>query len=91
MLDFYANLQKGMNKSEALRQAKINQTHLDSHSAHPLFWAAYIPYGQMQAIRTNHMVRYYWAGGGFLFMVLIFFLVKRKAGKRDKVSISVTA
>lgn len=91
MSDFYANLKKGMNKSEALQQAKISRTHHDSQSAHPVFWAAYIPYGQMQAIRTNRMVRYYLAGGGILFMAFIFFLVKRKAGKRNKVPISVPA
>ncbi len=53
MLDFYANLQKGMTKSKALQKAKINQTQMDSRSAHPVFWAAYVPYGQMDAIRKS--------------------------------------
>jgi CHAT domain-containing protein len=53
MLDFYANLQSGMTKSESLQNAKIAQTQLDARSAHPVFWAAYVPYGQMEAIRKT--------------------------------------
>ncbi len=59
MLDFYDNLKNGMTKSQALRQAKINQTRLDSRSAHPVFWAAYVPYGQMDPIRNGKSPWFY--------------------------------
>ncbi|TRV44540.1 MAG: tetratricopeptide repeat protein [Microcystis panniformis Mp_MB_F_20051200_S9] len=45
---FYANLQQGMTKAEALRQAKL--AHIDLH---PFFWAAFILIGDGQAVGAN--------------------------------------
>ena len=42
MVQFYQNLQKGMSKSEALRQAKLSQI---DENPHPFFWAPYILIG----------------------------------------------
>ncbi len=42
---FYANLQQGMTKAEALRQAKL--AHIDLH---PFFWAAFILIGDGQEL-----------------------------------------
>ncbi|MFM7355016.1 MAG: CHAT domain-containing protein, partial [Microcystis aeruginosa] len=42
---FYANLQQGMTKAEALRQAKL--AHIDLH---PFFWAAFILIGDGQEV-----------------------------------------
>ena len=45
---FYANLQQGMTKAEALRQAKL--AHIDLH---PFFWAAFILIGDGQELGAN--------------------------------------
>jgi CHAT domain-containing protein/Tfp pilus assembly protein PilF len=45
---FYANLQQGMTKAEALRQAKL--AHIDLH---PFFWAAFILIGDGQAVGAS--------------------------------------
>ena len=45
---FYANLQQGMTKAEALRQAKL--AHIDLH---PFFWAAFILIGDGQELGAS--------------------------------------
>ncbi|MBK7335693.1 MAG: tetratricopeptide repeat protein [Saprospirales bacterium] len=48
---FYAHLKEGLPKDEALRMAKLD--YLEENSAlraHPLFWAAFIPLGDMQPV-----------------------------------------
>ena len=47
MLSFYSNLKEGQTKDAALRQAKLDFIHKYSHRAHPFFWAAFIPIGDM--------------------------------------------
>jgi len=42
MIEFYQNINKGMSKGEALRQAKIS---LIQSKGHPFFWAAFILIG----------------------------------------------
>jgi CHAT domain-containing protein/Tfp pilus assembly protein PilF len=42
MIEFYQNINKGMSKSEALREAKIS---LIQSKGHPFFWAAFILIG----------------------------------------------
>jgi CHAT domain-containing protein len=42
MIEFYRNINKGMSKSEALREAKIS---LIQSKGHPFFWAAFILIG----------------------------------------------
>ena len=52
MVAFYKNLQKGLSRDAALRQAKL--TFLDNASrskeANPYFWAAFVPIGNMETI-----------------------------------------
>lgn len=43
MVQFYQNLKQGMNKGEALRQAKLQQI-----EAHPFFWSPLILIGDAQ-------------------------------------------
>ncbi len=40
MIQFYENLQQGMSKGEALRQAKLKQIH-----RHPYFWSPFVLIG----------------------------------------------
>ncbi len=51
MQSFYTNLERGMKKDEALRLAKISfMEDRAGPFAHPYFWAAYIPIGDMSPI-----------------------------------------
>ena len=51
MQSFYKNLEKGMKKDDALRLAKISfMEERSGPFAHPYFWAAYIPIGDMSPI-----------------------------------------
>ncbi|MCX6270135.1 MAG: CHAT domain-containing protein [Bacteroidetes bacterium] len=63
--DFYYNLSKGMNKIEALRQAKLNLINSsDPLRAHPYFWAGYVNIGDISPIiDTNQKkpTKYWWA------------------------------
>lgn len=49
MVFFYKNLKKGMNKAEALRQAKLSFLEKSSaEEAHPYFWAGFVGIGEMR-------------------------------------------
>ncbi|MBK7406878.1 MAG: CHAT domain-containing protein [Saprospirales bacterium] len=57
---FYARLKDGLRKDEALRLAKLE--YLEKNSAlraHPLFWAGYIPLGDMQSITFREKPAYW--------------------------------
>ncbi|MBX2928905.1 MAG: CHAT domain-containing protein [Saprospiraceae bacterium] len=48
MARFYAGLRRGLSKDEALRQAKLGYlAEQKSLRAHPFFWAAFVPQGDM--------------------------------------------
>lgn len=85
LLDFYANLDDGLSKSEALRQAKIARTKLDSRSAHPVFWAAYTPYGDMGGIRKEKIPAWalFLAGGLFLYFMAMMIRSRAKRLARE--------
>ena len=53
MQQFYTNLQGGMEKDEALRQAKLDYLDTAERKA-PFFWAGFIPSGNMQSITLDH-------------------------------------
>ena len=70
MIDFYANLQKGMSKSEALRAAKL--THLeksDNLSKMPYFWAHLVLIGDDSAVKFEPV-----NGPDYLNWLLIFLI-----------------
>ena len=50
MHQFYSNLSTGLNKSDALRNAKLEFVNSNSENAQPFLWAAYIPIGDMTSI-----------------------------------------
>lgn len=60
MKDFYSNLSDGMNKSEALQQAKLNFKETASGMGqHPAFWSPFILVGNdepIQILRKSHWV-----------------------------------
>ncbi len=54
MVDFYKNLTDGLPKDIALRNSKVNYiaNNIGNNRTHPLFWAAFVPVGNMEPI-TN--------------------------------------
>lgn len=51
MARFYAGLRRGLSKDEALRQAKLGYlAEQKSLRAHPFFWAAFVPQGDMSPL-----------------------------------------
>ncbi len=81
MLDFYTGLKRGATKNNALHSAKINYltSQKEDFTAHPFFWSAYIPIGNMQAIfPTLNWIKW---GIGLLILAFVFwFFQKRKPG-----------
>lgn len=77
---FYQNLKSGMEKDAALQKAKLDLIAVGTHElAHPYYWAAFIPLGEMSALESDGM-------NWWLFMIpllLITFLLFRFA-KQDK-------
>lgn len=52
---FYSHLKDGLPKDEALRRAKLNylENAPDNARAHPKYWAAFTPTGNMEALKRN--------------------------------------
>lgn len=63
MVDFYRKLKKGQTKDEALRNAKLTylKNMAGSNRSHPLFWAAYVPVGDMSPLDGEGMPWWGWA------------------------------
>ncbi|MCB9283373.1 MAG: tetratricopeptide repeat protein [Lewinellaceae bacterium] len=64
MEGFYDRLKNGLPKDQALREAKLE--YLEENSAlraHPLFWAAFIPLGDMQAVAFQEKGSYWMIRG----------------------------
>lgn len=54
MTGFYKHLRDGMRKDEALRQSKLEYLKNSSvRNSHPYFWAAFIPAGDMKALKRK--------------------------------------
>lgn len=84
MVDFYRNLEDGNRKDYALRQAKLDFIDNNNRRAHPLFWAAYIPIGNMESIALGRETNLSWyIFGGSLFLILLFFGYRFSSKKRQ--------
>lgn len=54
MIKFYTYLKHGLAKDAALRQARLDYLEVHTHDeAHPYYWAAFIPIGNMAEIETG--------------------------------------
>ncbi|MHB8579860.1 MAG: CHAT domain-containing protein [Ignavibacteriaceae bacterium] len=70
---FYSNLSKGMNKSEALRQAKISFIH--NYSANPYYWGAFVLSGNTSTINIEPRMNKYTLIlliAGLIILILLF-------------------
>lgn len=54
MQRFYGYLKKGRTKDAALHQAKLDFIENLGHDAHPYYWAAFIPIGDMSKMNLNN-------------------------------------
>lgn len=80
MLSFYEYLQTGMDKDEALRQAKLAYLEAHPHSeAHPFFWASFVPIGDMTAVSGSGVNRWVYLLGVLMIsgMMLKFYFSKK--------------
>lgn len=80
MVNYYKNLDNGINKSEALRLAKLDYLSQQTKSKqHPYYWAAFVHIGDFSPIQTAKSKNLIFWGilvGGILVMA-IFFLKRR--------------
>ena len=77
MLAFYANLKKGLSKSAALQQAKL--TIIKNHNPSPRYWAAFMAYGNMEAIHLDNNLSSWWLYALLpLVGIGLFFLIKKR-------------
>ena len=75
MASFYQSLQEGLPKDEALRQTKLEYIQEATHEqASPFYWAAYVPFGDMDPIRIRRNWSI-WIVGAALLLVCFFLLV----------------
>lgn len=77
---FYANLDQGESKDAALRNAKIAYlSESDQLSAHPFYWAAFVPIGDMRPLtQTNWKGIFLLFGLGFALLAGVYWIKKRK-------------
>ncbi|MCB0556825.1 MAG: CHAT domain-containing protein [Phaeodactylibacter sp.] len=86
MKSFYGFLKAGYSKSEALRQAKLQQIKQGGRlNAHPAYWAAFAPIGNMRAVYSSSWkyLAFGLLGGALL---LGFYVYRRRVGDGQNVS-----
>jgi CHAT domain-containing protein/Tfp pilus assembly protein PilF len=66
---FYKKLNNGLDKSEALRQAKIE--FIKGYSPNPYYWGAFVLSGDISKLRINHPFNYY----NIIIGLIVLFLV----------------
>ncbi|MFK7981887.1 MAG: CHAT domain-containing protein [Saprospiraceae bacterium] len=76
MENFYGYIKAGRTKDDALRQAKIDLMENNPDAAHPFYWAAFVPIGDMSPIEFQETISVYWLLGilGVLGFIIFLFL-----------------
>lgn len=80
MTGFYQNLiVKNTFKNQALRQAKLSYLdNTDALLAHPLFWAGFVPMGDMQPIELIEGFNWWFWGLGIGLFLIGFYRIRKK-------------
>ncbi|MEM1323338.1 MAG: CHAT domain-containing protein, partial [Bacteroidota bacterium] len=81
MFTFYENLKLGQTKSRALHQAKLDYlSQQKDRAAHPFYWAAFVLYGNMEAVEWSSESSFFYPWGILVLVgVLLGFLGLRKS------------
>ena len=81
MQRFYENLQKGMAKDEALRAAK-QYLLKETPNANPFYWAAFVPVGDMEPIRSQSGDLWVWllSLAGIILLAILLWWRSKKVG-----------
>lgn len=83
MTNFYANLSEGLQKDQALRNAKLKYLETaDPLKSHPYFWSGYVTMGDVEPLYNLNMKNnlVYMGLGGLVLLVL--FVFRRKIVRR---------
>ena len=77
---FYQNIEKGMTKDVALQQAKLSfLENNQDFRGHPLYWASFVPVGNMEGLDLAEKGgSYWWIGLGSLLLLLGGFLLFKR-------------
>ncbi|WP_298519704.1 CHAT domain-containing protein [uncultured Kordia sp.] len=79
MRQFYKNIKEGMPKHKALQQAKIDfLQNADTFDAAPFYWGSFYLLGNTQPIQFETYNYTYWLIGISIFLLLLFFILKKK-------------
>ncbi|MEM6343838.1 MAG: CHAT domain-containing tetratricopeptide repeat protein [Bacteroidota bacterium] len=78
--NFYLALKEGQTKSEAMRSAQLGQVNdaFTDQLAHPFFWAAFTPIGDMRPLQKSDNLWWWGFGVGLLLTLVAGFLAKKK-------------
>lgn len=77
MESFYGYVKKGLDKSTALRKAKLDFIEQYSHDAHPFYWSGFIAVGDMSPIKLADKTRLLWVGLSVLLLLSLIIYFKR--------------
>ena len=75
---FYQNLKSGQTKDAALRNAKLTYLASTPQKAHPFYWAAFAPIGNMESIELGRGIGMGWYLGGLAILLVGLFFFRRK-------------
>ncbi|MEL7529935.1 MAG: CHAT domain-containing tetratricopeptide repeat protein [Bacteroidota bacterium] len=80
--NFYLALKEGKTKSAAMRSAQLAQVNeaFTDQLAHPFFWAAFTPIGDMRPLQKSH---HYWWWGFALGLILVLIAVWVSRNKKQ--------
>ncbi len=73
---FYEELQSGLTKTEALRQAKLRYLQeADANTSAPFYWGAFVYLGEAE--NKNQKLPHFWILGGLTFIFIAVFLTSK--------------
>ncbi|GAA0712756.1 CHAT domain-containing protein [Aquimarina litoralis] len=85
MTYFYTNLKNGLNKSEALQQAKLEYLrNANINRIHPFYWGGFYLLGDSDPVQFGNKYYWYWIITGLIIVIssLCWFWIRRK--KKNK-------
>lgn len=79
MLEFYRQLKNGATKDSALRYVQRQYiSGATQEDAHPFYWAAYFPVGNMAAVPLSRSLSWFWLLGSLLVLILLAIWYRRQ-------------